>query len=283
MLNNPFIRLAVVSSVAFALACDDGTPEGGLDPATGNTVVELLVTDPDQPLEDLAMLVDFVSYRIVCGASGLTPQDDSVDLTGSLEVVSGPNPLILGLVTDLPPGPCSMSMWVFYDDEVVCSHAGSMMIVQGETNQYSFAMMCTLSVDPPSGDLLLGATFDTRTGNYCPQLIWLSAVPSTIPIGASAAVEVYAYDEDGTCGLGCDPTEPCDFSSLIPVCNPGPDPGLSTTLFTDTGAGTFDDPNASTTNFNCDPAAPGSHQVCVRASDGDEDCDQERCTTVVCP
>ncbi len=45
--------------------------------------------------------------------------------------------------------------------------------------------------------------------------------------------------------------------------------------------GTFEDRNASSTLYTC--GAPGLVDICVRASDGDQDCDKDRCITVQCP
>jgi len=65
-----------------------------------------------------------------------------------------------------------------------------------------------------------------------------------------------------------DATDPDDF--------PVP---LRTELTSETGV--FADHFASETTFAC--GAPGPVEICVRANDGDPECDERSCTTVQCP
>jgi len=275
----------MVSSIAFAVACSGDPTESDSGRFVRNTAIDLLISDPDNAEDELLSAIDFVSYRITCPASGLTPYDDSVDITGNFEIVEERDPPVWTMTTDLPPGNCVITMWVFYEDEVVCSGTDNLPIIEGDSlNKFNITLLCNLSADPPSGDADIDADFDTVIGNFCPQLVWLSAVPSVVDPSATptSSVEVFAFDDDGTCGDNCDP-QSCDFSTNPPVCTPGPDLGLETTFFTKTGVGSFDDPNAASTNFNCDPLFPGPVEVCVRAADGDDECDRIRCSTVTCP
>jgi hypothetical protein len=93
--------------------------------------------------------------------------------------------------------------------------------------------------------------------NVCPVIRDLRADPSVIPpTQTQSVVVVDAFDPDAD--------------------NPLP---LVTIL--SASAGTFDDPNAPATTFNC--GAPGPAEICVKATDGDKDCNKERCITVQCP
>ena len=93
--------------------------------------------------------------------------------------------------------------------------------------------------------------------NICPVIRELTATPTVIPLDDhQSLVQVDAFDPDAV--------------------NPEP---LVTTL--SASAGTFDDPHAPATTFNC--GAPGQAEICVKASDGEKRCDQERCITVQCP
>jgi len=92
--------------------------------------------------------------------------------------------------------------------------------------------------------------------NTCPIIEGLTATPMTVPTGGT------------TSEIRVDATDPDDF--------PVP---LRTELSSDTGV--FDDRFASETTFTC--GAPGPVQICVKANDGDPDCDETQCLTVQCP
>jgi cysteine-rich repeat protein len=277
--------MVLLSSIALSAACDSGAPDATPgNPVSADTEINLVISDPDTAAEELAMLIDFVSYRITCPASGLTPYDDSVDLTGNLEAVVDANPAVWQLVTDLPLSQCTITLWVFYEDEVICSGWQSMPVLDdgdpSAPNKVNIALECSLSVIPPSGDLDVDGNFDLVHGNYCPQLFWLGAVPTADP--SEFTVQTSSMDIDNTCGQNCDP-QTCNFSSNPPTCTPAPDPGLSSTLFAPAGNGAFGDPNALNTTYACDPLLPGPTEICVRVSDGDVDCDRLRCLTIECP
>jgi cysteine-rich repeat protein len=179
-------------------------------------------------------------------------------------------------------------LWVFHEDEVVCSGHESLSVIEdgdpSTTNKVNIVLQCNLSVNPPSGDLNFDGAFTFINGNYCPQLIWLGADPSVVDpvVPAETRIQTYAYDVDNTCGNNCDP-QTCDFNVNPPVCTPAPDPGLISTLFAPAGNGTFGDVNAFDTTYTCDPLFPGPTEICALVSDGDIECDHMRCLTVVCP
>ena len=285
----PLIRLVLLTCVALALACGTGDGDGSKaapeEPPADNTVINLIIADPNSDPDELAFNVDTVTYRIVCPASGDVPFDDSVDLTGNFAIVDGTDPPIWQLVTDLPASLCTVSMWVINDDEIVCSGTEPIPINGGiDVNEFNLVLLCTLSVNPPTGDLDITGDFTEVVGNTCPRLVWVNAVPTVFGPGdlPVALVEVYSFDPNGTCGNNCDP-QSCDFSTTPPVCTPGPDVGHFTSFWSSTGEGTFGDASAASTTYTCDPAFPGPTDVCVTASDGDIECDQERCVTVQCP
>lgn len=289
----PFIRLVLLTCAAFLLACGTGEPDGSKgvgpdDETVENTLINLLIADPNSDPDELAFNVDVVSYRIVCPATGEVAFDDSVDFTGNFEIVDGSDPPIFQLLTDLPAAFCTISMWVFNDDEIVCSGSEPIPITEdgdpNTINEFNLVLLCSLSVNPPTGDLDISGDFTEVVGNTCPRLIWMNAVPSVFGPGdlPIALVEVSSFDPNGTCGSNCDP-QSCDFSVIPPVCTPGPDPGHFTTFSTTSGEGTFGDPLATSTTYTCDPAFPGPTEICVTASDGDIECDQIRCTTIECP
>jgi hypothetical protein len=208
--------MAVLSCIALSAACADHTPQADV---SGNTEVNLVISDPTTASVDLLLLIDFVSYRITCPDSGLTPYDDSIDLAGNFEVDANANPPVWELVTDLPLtdtdplDPCVISMWVFYEDEVICS--GS------------------------SGDAEIDGSFDFVHGNWCPQVFWLGWYPSPDPLVLN--IQTRSLDVDGTCGQNCDP-QTCDFTTNPPTCSPAPDPfSLTSRLSAPAGNGTFGD------------------------------------------
>jgi len=285
MLRKLILHMAVLSCIAFSGACDGGIETANV---TDSTELNLVISDPDTAPEQLAMLIDFVSYRITCLESGLTPYDDSVDMSGNLDARLDSTPAVWTTVTDLPLSLCTISLWVFYEDEVICSGNRTVRIIDdgdpSTTTKVDIVLECSLSVNPPSGDLDLETSFDLVHGNFCPQLIWLGAIPSVFDPGdpGLARIETYSFDVDETCGQNCDP-KVCDFSANPPTCTPGPDNGLTSTLSATAGHGTFGDVHAFDTTFACDPTFPGPTELCVLASDGDVDCDQSRCVTIVCP
>jgi len=93
--------------------------------------------------------------------------------------------------------------------------------------------------------------------NICPEISTLTVEPTILEEGATALITVVAEDPDD---------------------NPE---ALITTL--SSKYGTIDDPSAHTTTYVCDPDVGGIVEICVMASDGDESCDVERCTSVRCP
>ena len=280
--------MVVLSCIALSAACNGGDPEVA---ASRGTEVNLVISDPATASNQILPLIDFVSYRITClNNPELTQYDDSVELSGNFEVdATAPTP-VWQLVTDLPLAECTISMWVFYEDEVICSGSEVLEIYEDASvfapNKADVLLECHLSVNGPSGDVGVDGTFEFIHGNYCPKLVWLGAVPTAVPIVMS--IETSSFDPDSTCGLNCDP-QTCDFTQVPPVCTPGPDLGLSNRLSAPAGKGTFGtdsaigDPNELQTTYTCDPLFPGPTEICVVASDGDNDCDQIRCTTIVCP
>ena len=275
--------MVVLSCAALCAACDGGGPATSATDASDETEINLVISDPATAAEDLAMLIDFVSYRISCPASGETPYDDSVDISGVFESHLDQNPAVWTLVSDLPLSQCTIALWVFYEDEVVCSGSQALLIAENEPsapNKINIDLECSLSVIPPSGDLDIDSSFNLVHGNYCPQLFWLGAYPSPDPTVMN--VQTSYIDLDGTCGQNCDPTI-CDFTANPPVCNPAPDPGLSSTLTAPAGNGSFGDVTATDTTYACDPLLPGPTEICVLVSDGDNDCDRMRCITIECP
>jgi hypothetical protein len=278
-----FLLLVVLSCGALSAAC---TGEGLLvEPPENPTEVNLLITDPDAPDEEVLALIDFVSYRVTCPASGLTPYDDSVDISGNFEVDETADPPVWELFADLPPAICTITLWVFFEDEVICSGTQVMPVIEGAdpstVNKFNIELECTLSVNPPSGDADIDGQFNLIHGNYCPRLFWLGAVVTS---GDPAVFDVDSIflDEDNGCGLTCDP-QTCDFAQNPPVCSPGPDLGMTSLLSATAGNGTFADRNAIATTYTCNPLFPGPTEICVTVSDGDIDCDQTRCETLVCP
>ncbi len=93
--------------------------------------------------------------------------------------------------------------------------------------------------------------------NACPVISDLSVEPKVILEAQTAAVVVVAEDPDA---------------------NPAP---LVTTL--SATAGTFGARQARETTYMCDPTVGGTIEICVKAADGDDNCDVSRCVTVECP
>ena len=293
--------MAVFSCIAFSAACAGDTLQGDL---SGNTEVNLVISDPATASDQILPLIDFVSYRITCpGNPILTPYDDSVDISGVLESdPTADGSPVWQLVTDLPLSPCTITLWVFYDGEVICSGTETISVINDgdpfTTNKVNIVLECSLSVNGPAADVGIDGTYEFIHGNYCPKLVWLGAVPSaTSNEPFSFDIKTSSFDRDSTCGLNCDP-QTCDFTQNPPDCTVAPDPGLSTTLSAPAGRGSFATASATgtplpdgagtpvelKTTYECDPLFPGPTEICAAAHDGDDDCSQQiRCTTIVCP
>ncbi len=283
MLCKPFIRMVVLAWIALSAACDRGSQEA--EPL-GNTEINLLISDLGSAADELASVVDLVSYRITCPASGLVPYDDSADFTGFFEYLGAD---LWELITDLPLSLCTVTLWVQYDNDFVCSGSKSLLIVDDgdpstiNINTFDIILECYFSLEPPHGDADVHGTFDFIHGNYCPRLIWLAAVPRVVEpaVPPVTNIQTYSFDQDNTCGQNCDP-QVCDFTTNPPTCTYADD-GLISTWFAPAGKGTFGNVNAFETTFGCDPLFPGSTDICVKATDGDWDCDQIQCITIICP
>ena len=295
-----FIVTVALWCVALSAACNGSSPQVS---ASGETEVNLLISDPALAAEEFATFVDFVSYRITCLDSDVTPMyDDSLDLAGNFESDgnANPNPAVWTLVTDLPLSPCTISLWVFYEDEVVCSGSEVLSIVEDNNefapNKADVVLECSLSVNGPSGDVGIDGSYQFIHGNYCPKLNWLGAVPPMVEAAVPPVtiIEASAFDLDSTCGLNCDP-QTCDFTQNPPVCTAAPDLGFWITFTAPAGHGSFSAPLATGTPmtggtpidaqsaYTCDPLFPGPTEICGVASDGDNDCDKMRCITIICP
>lgn len=282
-----FVHVAVLCCVALLAAC---AQEG----AAGNTDIRLTIGDDlgAQPGEP-AFEADRVDYRITCqgtvpgsapippdGTAGDYAYDDSVDISGAFEIIDDQNPPVWQTVMDLPPGQCTASLSVYRNQQVVCTGSHTFTVLEDAITQIDITLLCALSIDIPDGSSDASGDFQFDVGNECPKLFDLSAHPYVVPDGQSSTlVQVIAQDLDGTCGDRCDP-QTCDTSNP-PVCTPGPDPGLSTTLSAPVGS--FDDPNASLATYACDPYFPGPIEVCVVVTDGDLDCNKTACIAVDCP
>ena len=289
--------MVVLCCIAFSAACNGGSQAETVGPSD-NTEVNLLISDPEMAAEELALFIDFVSYRITCDNNPtLTPYDDSVALSGQFETTVDSNLAVWQLVTDLPLSDCAIALWVFYDDEVVCSGSEALSIVPDDDllapNKVNIVLECNLSVSGPSGDVEVDGSYEFIHGNYCPKLNWLGALPVAVdPL--EMTIEASGFDVDSTCGLNCDP-QTCDFTQNPPLCTAAPDPGFSATFTAPAGSDSFDAPFATGTpmtggtpidaqsTYTCDPLLPGPTEICVLLSDGDNDCEQMRCITIQCP
>jgi cysteine-rich repeat protein len=262
--------------------------------AVGNTELTLTFGDDigPQPGEP-AFEADRVDYRIACvgttpGTLPIPPDstggdinyDDSLDFTGAFEIVDGQDPPVWATIMDLPPGTCTVSLTVYRNSELVCQGTEGFTVVDDDTTKVDINLLCSLSVDLDSGVGDTDGDFQFWVGNECPKVFDFRAIPAIVPVGqSSTTIQSVVQDLDETCGIRCDP-QSCDDANP-PNCTPGPDIGLTTQL--SSPIGTFGDPNALVTTYQCDPFFPGPIEVCLSASDGDLDCDKDACIVVVCP
>ena len=230
-----FGRLIVLACMGLAVACTSGTDSG----TAGNTELNLDIVNPGGTSGELGFSIDRVDYRITCAGSppGTYPipdadtsgtdynYDDSVDISGAFEVVDTRVPPVWQAVMDLPPGACTITLSVYEDDEIVCVGSQTLNILEDGTTKYDIVLVCSLSIDLPDGMADVDGTFEFITGNLCPKLYVLNAIPSTIlqdtsnPL-ARTEIQYRSKDPDNTCGNNCDP-QTCDFSNP-PVCSPYP-------------------------------------------------------------
>lgn len=93
-------------------------------------------------------------------------------------------------------------------------------------------------------------------GNTCPIIESVTATPQAIPLGETTSV------------VAADATDPDDFPVPLRI-------DWSATT------GVFEDRFASDTTFTCGDSGPV--QICVKANDGDPECNETSCITVQCP
>jgi hypothetical protein len=221
--------------MGLAVACTSGTDSG----TAGNTELNLDIVNPGGTSGELGFSIDRVDYRITCDGNppGSYPipdadtsgtlynYDDSVDISGAFETVDTRVPPVWQAVMDLPPGLCTITLSVYEDDEIVCVGSQTLTILEDGTTKYDIVLVCSLSVDLPDGMADVDGTFEFITGNLCPKLYVLNAIPSSITQDtanpdARTEIQYRAKDPDDTCGNNCDP-QTCDFSNP-PVCTPYP-------------------------------------------------------------
>jgi hypothetical protein len=233
-----FGRLIVLACMGLAVACTSGT-DGG---TSGNTELNLDIINPGATSGELGFSIDRVDYRITCAGNPpgsypipdadtigtLDDYDDSVDISGAFETVDTRVPPVWQAVMDLPPGLCTITLSVWDGNEVVCIGSQTLTINEDATTKYDIVLVCSLSIDLPDGMADVDGEFFFITGNLCPKLYVLNAIPSTAvqqtsgPLVGQAVTEVQyrAKDPDNTCGNNCDP-QSCTFDNP-PVCTPAP-------------------------------------------------------------
>jgi hypothetical protein len=229
-----FGRLIVLACMGLAVACTDST-----DGTAGNTELNLDIVNPGGTSGELGFSIDRVDYRITCAGNppGSYPipdadtngtdynYNDSVDISGAFETVDTRVPPVWQAVMDLPPGNCTITLSVYEDDEVVCVGSQTLAILEDQTTKYDIVLVCSLSIDTPDGMADVDGTFEFITGNLCPKLYVLNAIPSTVvqdlsnPL-ARTEMQYRAKDPDNTCGNNCDP-QTCTTANP-PVCTPAP-------------------------------------------------------------
>ncbi len=221
-------RPTALLCVALFVAC---TNDGG---AVVPTEVNLDIVHPNGSA-DLGFTIDRVDYRVTCAgnppgtypippadtAGTLYSFDDSVDMSGAFEIIDTRDPPIWQAAMDLPPGLCTLTMLVYDTDEVVCVGWQTLNIVEDSASKFDIVLVCSLSVDLPSGGFNSDVSFEFVVGNLCPRLFSLMAIPRSVDISAippRARIEYRALDEDATCGNNCRP-ETCT-AAIPPVCSP---------------------------------------------------------------
>ena len=229
------VQLFLFLCTALVAACTSDTSQG----ATGNTELNLDIVNPGGTSGELGFTVDRVDYRITCAGSppGTYPipdadtsgtdynYSDSVDISGAFEVVDTRVPPVWQAVMDLPPGNCTVTLSVYEQDEIVCVGSQTLAINEDATTKYDIVLVCSLSIDTPDGMADVDGSFEFITGNLCPKVYVLNAIPSfptpraDTPY-AQTDIQYRAKDPDNSCGNNCDP-QTCDFSNP-PVCTPSP-------------------------------------------------------------
>ncbi len=302
---------------------------GGADPSAGKSELNVIVPDGGTDSIDIGT----VEYTIQCDGNADTflgdnsSFPDEVLLNGNLEVTDGQTSggvptEIWQAFMDLPPGPCLIQLRARDNDgEVICVADDTFAVAADTTTKINLVLVCNISFQAPVGMADVDATFSFVVGNFCPDRFVLNCVESNpVPPGIPGVppttyCETRFRDGDSTCGNNCDP-QSCDNTVIPPVCTPGPDPGVSTTVtctgdaFIDCdGDGTPDpsctwsgdttgvtgapppafpgDPGAGNFFLSCIPASQGGFGGIVTCTavttDGDLDCDKTKTVDVACP
>ncbi len=146
---------------------------------------------------------------------------DSVDISGAFETIDTRDPPVWQAVMDLPPGDCTITLSVYEDDELVCVGSQTLAINEDETTKYDIVLVCSLSIDSPDGMADVDGTFEYITGNLCPKLYLVNAIPEVLGIFEDTTeIQFRAKDPDNTCGSNCDP-QSCTTDNP-PICTPYP-------------------------------------------------------------
>lgn len=227
------VNALALSCLLAASACNGGAEPG----PTGNTELNLEIVNPGGDT-GAGFSIDRVDYRITCAGSppgtyDIPPADtsgtdyaydDSVDISGAFETVDTRDPPVWQAVMDLPPGNCTITLSVYEDDELVCVGSQTLAINEDATTKYDIVLVCSLSIDTPDGMADVDGTFEFITGNICPKLHVLNAIPSLARDTGTGFIETEiqyrAKDPDNTCGNNCDP-QSCTGDNP-PVCTAYP-------------------------------------------------------------
>ncbi len=133
--------------------------------AVGNTEINLTIGGDFGPQDgEAAFEADRVDYRITCvgtapgtfpippdATGGAVDYDDSVDISGTFEIVDGQDPPVWNTIMSLPPGDCTASLTVYRGGAIVCEGAEAFTVVENGTTNVDIKLLCSLSIDITTG------------------------------------------------------------------------------------------------------------------------------------
>ncbi len=300
---------AGTSQTSLSVEVTNPFPDNGLEVVTLLSSVSGSISDPSSGMTTFACALDVsgpvevcvnVTYAEPSDASGALSDVPNVD--GSVEYLRSSH---IRLPDPLECSRTTCSVIVCPEDKNECPEVSELtvapeVLAEGETATITVAandpddnpdsLVTTLTArrgtiaDPHASETTY--TCDPEAGGFIEICVVASDGDASCDIERCTSVRCPGDPDQNTCpiieSLTADPLSNGAASTTVRVNATDPDEfpvPLRTELSAETGV--FADRFASETLFVC--GAPGPTEVCVKANDGDPDCDVSSCITIQCP
>ncbi|MBT8450607.1 MAG: hypothetical protein KJO40_01445 [Deltaproteobacteria bacterium] len=300
---------AGTSQTSLSVEVTNPFPDNGLEVVTLLSSVSGSIADPSARMTTFACALDVSGPVEVCVNATYEEPSDASGALSDVPNVDGSFEYLRSSHIRLPdPLECSRttcSVIVCPEDKNECPEVSELTVAPEVLAEGETATITVAASDPDDNPDALVTTLTARRGTIADPNASETTYSCDPEAGGFIEICVVASDGDGSCdierctsvrcpgdpdqntcpiieSLTADPLSNGAASTTVRVNATDPDEfpvPLRTELSAETGV--FADRFASETLFVC--GAPGPTEVCVKANDGDPDCDVTSCIIVQCP